>query len=214
MACNPLKTIIVDPYTPVFQKSHINYCDEAFYAFMEYSEMKPKTLDEYIEILKNIERKFVFRVYNSISPTEDPWYPKLDMILGNIRLRKPVRRFSDDGIEMFRAIFESFLELLASYVDLVGEKPSILRDKGDAEHYNRVLEKYLHDYVRNNWAESRKDCFNRNPIKTQRPTNKIKRQYGLDDININDDVYKEVINWIESRRDFILIDYNNMSGIY
>lgn len=43
---------------------------------------------------------------------------------------------------------------------------------------------------------------------------KPKREYDLDTMDICDEVYGEVIEYMESRKDFIYVDYNNMKEIY
>lgn len=219
MSCNfnqrELKTIVVDPYTPVFQKSGITYNDEAFNAFVTYDDMKPKTLEEFVAILSDIERKFEFRVYNANSITCDPYEFKIYMILGNLKLIKITRRsYQDNYIGLFKIIFDGFMELLGAYVDLLGDKPKITRESNNYDQYNRILFDYLNSKVREEKVTvTYKGTQFSMPRPNQTPLVKPKRLYGLDGLDIDDSVYNKVISWIESRRDFILIDYNNMSEI-
>lgn len=218
MACNckqvELKTIVVDPYTPVFQKSGITYNDEAFNAFLTYGDMKPQTLEEYVAILSDIERKFEFMVHNGISITSDPYDFKIYMVLGNLKvIRMTKRSYQDNYIGLFKIIFDGFMELLGAYVDLLGDKPKITRESNNYNQYNRVLFDYLNSKVREEkvtvtYKEIQTQLSMPRPNQT--PLVKPKRLYGLD---IDDSVYDKVISWIENRRDFILIDYNNMSEI-
>jgi hypothetical protein len=226
MSCNftpvQLKTIIVDPSVPVFQKSGITYCDEAFNAFIKYDDMKPQTLEDYVEILIDIERKFIFGVFNINSLTCDPRELKIHLVLGNLKVVKVIRsRYPEYSLDVFKSIFEIFMELLGSYIDLLGEKPNIIRESNDFEKYNRILCDYLSNELSSNVKEERLRLTQKEiqtqPVmfkQNQTPDIKTKRLYGLDGLDIDESVYNQVISWIESRRDFILIDYNNMSEIY
>lgn len=261
-----VQAVVVDSSKPLFQNNDFKYNDRAFQAYMKYDDMKFKDLEDYPKALAEIEKEFEFRVWVPNNFTTA--YPRVYMSLGDLRVERGLESHRYGGfrfepkLEDFKMIFETFKELLAAYSDMVGEKRSIMRRKGDNTLYNKPLEDYFHkvmglggstaqikdptrgfDLVPSSISKSYEEHVkkgvdelikknekdkgvwvekNGTKVKIQAEISKAimqaakekdiksRRKYELGSVDICDDVYNQVVEWIESRKDFIYVDYNNM----
>ena len=144
-------------------------------------------------------------------------------------------RDKDKSFVLFKQLFDTFKELLGLYVDMIGDdKKPIGRDEYDNTIHNKLLERYFVENSGeiSKYAYQLKD-YNTPHFIVKKPeppappqdryvgeetgrgfwmkprqhiNSKPKRKYSLDRLDICDEIYKKTLNWIDSRKDYILID--------